>query len=146
MPNTNREDRSGCARRAFPVEMPETVTLNAALLLLASVAQGVEQACRSGLSGASLDFLGICSGDYSAPVCARALLYLEACGIIVRVADPEHEAVWRIPGAASPPACPRCKRAGQEEHPCPYQEEMGGNGDVVCTCCDVCMSECARDI
>ena len=49
--------------------------------------------------------------------------------------------------AAAPPViCPRCKRVGQEEHPCPYAEEINGDYEFRCTCCDECRHECLMDI
>jgi len=31
-------------------------------------------------------------------------------------------------------------------HPCPYSQEIKGDDDTLCRCCDWCERECARDI
>lgn len=37
-----------------------------------------------------------------------------------------------------------CYNSLEEEHSCPYQDELFGNSVNVCTCCDACAAECAR--
>lgn len=49
------------------------------------------------------------------------------------------------------PLCSRCNRdEAQEEHTCPYEEEMSYNTEYedlsLCDCCDDCQSNCAGDI
>ena len=36
--------------------------------------------------------------------------------------------------------------AASKPHPCPYQEEIHGDGKTLCTCCDECMTQCAMEI
>lgn len=31
-------------------------------------------------------------------------------------------------------------------HPCPFKEEIHGDEDALCTCCEDCAHECAMDI
>lgn len=33
-----------------------------------------------------------------------------------------------------------------EEHTCPYQEDINGDYDSLCTCCPCCQDNCAMDI
>jgi hypothetical protein len=33
-----------------------------------------------------------------------------------------------------------------EPHTCPYAEEIGGDSETLCTCCDACTYECAMNI
>jgi hypothetical protein len=42
--------------------------------------------------------------------------------------------------------CPQCSYRGtDEEHGCPYDEEIG-NGLKRCRCCESCQDECARAV
>lgn len=44
-------------------------------------------------------------------------------------------------------ACQRCgTRPALEEHPCPYQQEIHEDHEILCNCCDECANECAADI
>ena len=36
--------------------------------------------------------------------------------------------------------------ATDEPHGCPYQEDVNGNDEEICTCCEDCEHECAMDI
>mgnify|MGYP000744665381 CR=1 FL=1 len=46
-----------------------------------------------------------------------------------------------------PPTCSRCdKNPAEEEHTCPYREEIGGDYETTCDCCDDCRHECLWDI
>lgn len=40
----------------------------------------------------------------------------------------------------------RCGGEGLSDHTCPYAEEMHGNYDTICNCCESCMYQCAMDI
>lgn len=42
--------------------------------------------------------------------------------------------------------CCSCGGAGMEEHTCPYAEEIGGDSEFTCTCCEYCTNQCAWDI
>ncbi len=33
-----------------------------------------------------------------------------------------------------------------EPHPCPFNEEMNGDSETLCTCCSSCEEGCAMDI
>lgn len=39
-----------------------------------------------------------------------------------------------------------CKNAPVEEHTCPYAEDINGDHETLCTCCEDCTRECADDI
>lgn len=45
-----------------------------------------------------------------------------------------------------PDMCSCGKNPAQEEHPCPYREELCGEGGEYCSCCDECRYQCAMDI
>lgn len=43
--------------------------------------------------------------------------------------------------------CRRCKsNTAKESHGCPYAEDIGGDYDTKCDCCDDCEHQCAMDI
>lgn len=45
------------------------------------------------------------------------------------------------------PKCSRCnKNEAQEEHACPYAEEINDDAESLCECCDECRHECCMDI
>jgi hypothetical protein len=33
-----------------------------------------------------------------------------------------------------------------EEHTCPYAEEINGDSESLCSCCDYCTQQCANDV
>lgn len=39
-----------------------------------------------------------------------------------------------------------CKNPAAEPHTCPFSEEINGDSESLCNCCDDCMYECAMDI
>ncbi len=39
-----------------------------------------------------------------------------------------------------------CTNPPDEEHICPYQEDINNNRDFTCTCCADCRWQCAQDI
>ena len=41
-----------------------------------------------------------------------------------------------------------CKGKGiaEDDHTCPYSEEINNDRESLCNCCDVCAGECAMDI
>lgn len=44
-------------------------------------------------------------------------------------------------------SCERChKHEAQDEHTCPYQEEINDDKEYTCTCCKECEEDCAMDI
>ena len=41
----------------------------------------------------------------------------------------------------------RCGQPGTDEnHPCPFAEEINDNHEDVCNCCEDCQYECTMDI
>ena len=42
--------------------------------------------------------------------------------------------------------CKCGKNPAEEPHTCPYAEEIGGDSETLCTCCEDCRYECAMDI
>ena len=43
--------------------------------------------------------------------------------------------------------CPKCEeREAQEEHTCPYLEEIGNSYEELCTCCEYCTQNCAMEV
>lgn len=43
--------------------------------------------------------------------------------------------------------CESCENEGSlEPHTCPYSEEIGGDFETLCNCCENCQSNCAGDI
>lgn len=40
----------------------------------------------------------------------------------------------------------KCDNPAQAAHPCPFREDILGDEDTQCTCCDDCAHECAMDI
>lgn len=43
--------------------------------------------------------------------------------------------------------CPECGYNEREEwHHCPYMEEMYGDTDFLCECCDECQVDCHQEI
>ena len=39
-----------------------------------------------------------------------------------------------------------CGAPAKEPHTCPYKEDINGDSETLCQCCDGCQSDCARDI
>jgi len=39
-----------------------------------------------------------------------------------------------------------CQNAAQGDHTCPFSEEIHGDCETTCNCCDDCQHECAMDI
>lgn len=39
-----------------------------------------------------------------------------------------------------------CKNPSAEDHTCPFSEEINGDSETLCNCCDDCTHECAMDI
>ncbi len=39
-----------------------------------------------------------------------------------------------------------CGKDGEPPHPCPYSEEIHGDSETLCTCCDDCQYQCAMAI
>jgi hypothetical protein len=35
---------------------------------------------------------------------------------------------------------------GEYEHTCPFSEEINGDSESLCTCCEYCTHQCAQDI
>lgn len=43
--------------------------------------------------------------------------------------------------------CENCgKNPATEPHPCPFDQEIEGNDDDVCTCCETCQEDCEIDV
>lgn len=43
--------------------------------------------------------------------------------------------------------CRQCKKNDAlEEHVCPYLEDVCGDFDTTCNCCDKCQNNCAMEI
>jgi hypothetical protein len=43
--------------------------------------------------------------------------------------------------------CPQCKsNNGQDDHTCPYSEEINCDSETMCNCCVDCEHECAMSI
>lgn len=42
--------------------------------------------------------------------------------------------------------CQLCGGNGESMHGCPYREDIDGDYDYRCNCCDACRHECAMDI
>ncbi len=40
----------------------------------------------------------------------------------------------------------RCGSNGELPYTCPYAEEIGGDSNTLCNCCDDCSNQCAMDI
>jgi len=40
----------------------------------------------------------------------------------------------------------RGKGIAQEDHTCPYAEDINDDHTTLCNCCEVCQHECAMDI
>lgn len=52
-----------------------------------------------------------------------------------------------ITAVSSSGKCSRCNNNdAQEEHTCPYAEEINGDSDSLCDCCSDCEHECCMDI
>ena len=45
-----------------------------------------------------------------------------------------------------PTLCKCGKSAATEPHPCPFAQDLYGDSETLCTCCDDCRHECAMDI
>jgi len=41
---------------------------------------------------------------------------------------------------------PGCSHETLKPHSCPYGEDIHGDYDTLCTCCEYCQGECANDI
>lgn len=40
--------------------------------------------------------------------------------------------------------CQRCqKEMGVDDHTCPFAEDVNGDSETLCNCCDSCRGECA---
>lgn len=39
-----------------------------------------------------------------------------------------------------------CNTEEIAEHTCPYAEEIGGDSESLCQCCEYCTEQCAMDI
>lgn len=39
-----------------------------------------------------------------------------------------------------------CSHEKDEPHTCPFAEEIHGDNETLCTCCDECTYQCAMDI
>jgi hypothetical protein len=39
-----------------------------------------------------------------------------------------------------------CQNDSAEDHTCPFSEEINGDCESLCNCCDDCTHECAMDI
>ena len=39
-----------------------------------------------------------------------------------------------------------CKAAKLKAHTCPYREDVHGDNESLCNCCEQCQHECAMDI
>ncbi len=43
--------------------------------------------------------------------------------------------------------CDSCeKNLAEDDHTCPYAEDIGDDSETLCNCCEECEGECARDI
>ena len=42
--------------------------------------------------------------------------------------------------------CEKCKRPGEPLHTCPALEELAGDTETLCNCCEHCQQNCAEDI
>ena len=40
----------------------------------------------------------------------------------------------------------KCGGVGQEDHVCPFAEDVHGDTQTLCNCCDDCQNECYMDI
>ena len=40
----------------------------------------------------------------------------------------------------------KCGDTSIEEHTCPFSEEIHGDSETLCNCCDECTYQCAMDI
>ena len=40
----------------------------------------------------------------------------------------------------------KCGDPSIEEHTCPFSEEIHGDSETMCNCCDECTYQCAMDI
>lgn len=40
----------------------------------------------------------------------------------------------------------RCGSKGEDEHSCPYAEEINDDFDSLCNCCSSCEQDCCDDI
>jgi hypothetical protein len=49
------------------------------------------------------------------------------------------------PQEDSRPHC-KCGDPSIEEHTCPFSEEIHGDSESMCNCCDECTYQCAMDI
>lgn len=78
-------------------------------------------------------------------VCASCVgrIHGRGCGYLLNGFTPE----WDREVACCLCKCQSCGVRGcTERHPCPYQEELYGDSETLCNCCDDCAHECALDI
>tara|TARA_R100001244_G_C5153594_1_gene130071 strand:+ start:484 stop:627 length:144 start_codon:yes stop_codon:yes gene_type:complete len=40
----------------------------------------------------------------------------------------------------------KCGEDGRGKHTCPYAEDIGGDYETLCNCCDECQDQCCMDI
>lgn len=41
----------------------------------------------------------------------------------------------------------RCgEMSSEDEHLCPYKEDVNNDSETLCSCCDYCTQQCAMDI
>ena len=40
----------------------------------------------------------------------------------------------------------KCGEPGEDEHTCPYAEDIHGDSESLCNCCAECQYQCAQDI
>ena len=40
----------------------------------------------------------------------------------------------------------KCQNPATAPHTCPYQDEINGDDETLCTCCESCEHSCAMDI
>ena len=60
-------------------------------------------------------------------------------------ATPEEDRILKEMVRRQAPTCggeDGCTNPPDEEHTCPYQEEINGNSEFTCTCCAECRTAC----
>lgn len=62
------------------------------------------------------------------------------------LAELAYDKACRIKGSNENTKCQRCKDEGKELHSCPYKEEINGDYNSKCNCCESCRQECLYDI
>ena len=56
----------------------------------------------------------------------------------------QHDAKLPVSSSA---VCSVCQsKPAQEPHTCPFAEEIHGDSESLCDCCDDCMHQCSMDI